>query len=146
MPTVAAQPRTRGLIGRSLALIGSGGLLFAGFRAWTSDGVAGLDLAALDPGGAGQPSVALVLVVLAALPALAALVGDSAWPRLVAAVGASASTLAWVELAPDGALVAGPWSSLGGASLLFIAAAFATGPGVAEDPRPVDGAVGTALS
>ncbi|MBW3578955.1 MAG: archease [Actinobacteria bacterium] len=115
------------MAGRAVALLASAALILAMFLPWTGDGTLALDLGLRSWGRrAGQPTVAFGLVMIAALPSLAAVLGDAAWPRLVAAVAAGGLALSWLAVGPDGGLTAGVVATLIGAVGLLAAAAFAS--------------------
>ncbi|MGH3442583.1 MAG: hypothetical protein ACRDUY_11195, partial [Nitriliruptorales bacterium] len=97
-------PRIVGAAGRALALLAGALFVAAMFLPWTGDGRLALDLGVTGPGeGPAQPTVAVVLVALAAIPSVAALVGNHPAPRVVAAGGGGTLVLAWLAAGPDGA-------------------------------------------
>lgn len=122
--------RAAAAAGRVLAVAGALALVAAGFLPWTRRGGLPLDLGAFTWEAGTQPSVTLVLVVLAALPSLAALVVGWAWPRVVAAVGGAALVLSWLATGSEATLTSGVWTALGGIIALLMAAGLA--------PRPTD--------
>ncbi len=116
------------MAGRAVALLASAALIVAMFLPWTGDGTLALDLGLRSWGQrAGQPTVALGLVTIAALPSLAAVLGDAAWPRLIAAIASGGLALSWLAAGPDGGLTGGVVATLIGAIGLLAAAAFPTG-------------------
>lgn len=125
---------------RTAAVLGAFALVAATFLPWQASGAVPLDLpvalAWREGAGSGQPTVGTVLVALAAVPAVAALVGDRAWPRLLAAVIASALALTWVAAVPDAGLHAGIVVTLAAGGALLVAAASATGRTAPRTPPP----------
>lgn len=119
--------------GRTLALVGAAALVVAMFLPWTGDGRLALDLGLTSIGAASsQPTVALALVGLAALPSIAALVGDHPFPRIIVAGAAAVGVLVWLGAGPDGSLAPGVLAGLAGVVLLSLSAA------LASRPRPED--------
>lgn len=114
--------RVTAMVGRVLAVVGAFAVVAAGFLPWTDRAGLALDLGAFTWKAGAQPTVTLVLVALAALPALAALAVGWAWPRVVAAVGVAALALSWLATGPDAGLTSGVWTALGGAATLLVAA------------------------
>lgn len=129
-----------GPAGRTFALLAAAAQIVSVFLPW-EDEVAGLDLTlrSFDVGVA-QPTVGTVLVLLAALPAVAALVSDVGWPRFVSAAGTGALVLAWIGRGPEGAITVGAAVALGAAVGHLLAAALARGSNVpgAAPRRPGD--------
>lgn len=124
---------TPGRAGRAVALLAAAAQIVAIFLPWTADDVTALEAGLRSAGEAAeQPTVAASLVVLAALPAVAALLGDVGWPRAVAGAGTGGLVLYWLALGPDGHLVPGVLVALAAAVAHIGAAALATGPGAAE--------------
>ncbi|MDX1657495.1 MAG: hypothetical protein R3343_01625 [Nitriliruptorales bacterium] len=123
-------------ISRSVAVLGAFTLVASGFLPWSEDGVVALDLRAVDWEVGAQPTVALVLIVLAALPAVAGVAFDAVWPRLVAAAGAGALVLWWLADADGGTLTSGVWTALAGAVALLLSAGL--GPARRERRRSYD--------
>lgn len=124
------------LIPRTVALLAAGTLVVAMFLPWSAEGRLALDASI---GDGGQPTVATVLVLIAALPAFGALVGDAGWPRLLTGLATAAVVLGWLAAGPDGRLVSGVLTALGAAAGLLLAAALATGEGggaAVDEPRP----------
>lgn len=147
-PTTGAGPRRNergGTAGRTVALLAAGAQIVAVFLPWDPD-VAALDLTLRTfEVGLAQPTVGIVLVLLAALPAVAALVSDVCWPRVVSALGTAALALLWIGRGPEGVITTGIAVALGAAVGQLLAAALATGPRVLGPaprgpgvPRPGD--------
>ena len=105
-----------------LAVLGGLALIVSAFLPWTADGRVALDLG-VGASGRAAPTLALLLIAVAAAGALAGLVG--ARGRLHAGVGAAAAVtvLCWMALGAGVALTAGIWVATGAATLLFLAAA-----------------------
>ncbi len=133
---IAASPTSHsspaGLLGRGVALLASGLQILAAFLPWDAAGTLALDasLQGFQP-GVEQPTVASSLVALAALPALAALVVDSGWPRLLSGVGTAALVVLWLVAGPTG-LPAGVVAAIVAAAGHLVAAALAVGSPPAE--------------
>lgn len=106
-----------------LALAASGAQLVAAFLPWTEDGVVGLDLSLVSDVAPRQPTVGLVLIVLAAAPAVAALVSRRGWVRAVSAVGTGALALGWLAFGTGAALVSGVYVALAATVAHLVAAA-----------------------
>lgn len=126
-------------LGRTLTLLAAGAQVVAVFLPWTHQ-VTALDLSlrGFDI-GVQQPTVGLTLVLLAALPALAALVSGTGWPRAVSGAGTGALALAWLAAGPAGAITTGITVALGAAVGHLWAAAVASGGGrPAAAPRRRD--------
>lgn len=125
----------RGTVGRTVALLAAGAQVVAVFLPW-DPGSAALDLTLRGfEVGLAQPTVGVVLVLLAALPAVAALVSDVGWPRLVSGLGTGGLALLWITRGPEGALTTGIAVALGAAVGHLLAAALASGTGV-PGPAP----------
>lgn len=112
-------------LGRVLAVGGGFALVAAAFLPWTARGVVALDLGALGWGFARQPTVALLLVALAAAAALSGLATGWIWPRLIAAIGGALLVLTWLATGPDATLTNGVWTALGGCVALLLSAGLA---------------------
>lgn len=137
---VAHREEPRGTVGRTVALLAAGAQIVAVFLPWDPQAAA-LDLTLRGfEVGLAQPTVGVVLVLLAALPAVAALVSDVGWPRLVSGLATGALVLLWITRGPEGVLTTGIAVALGAAVGHLLAAALATGPGVPgpapRRPRP----------
>lgn len=129
----ASRPAPGGWLGRTVALLAAGAQVVAVFLPWDPRAAAlDLTLRRFDVGVA-QPTVGAVLVALAALPAIAALMTDAGWPRLVSALGTGALVLTWIARGPEGQITIGVAVALGAAVAHLVAAAVARGPAV---PRP----------
>lgn len=102
------------------------GLIAAAFLPWQADGRVALD-AVLGPWWS-RLTVGLLLVLIAALPAIAALVSARGWPRLVSAVGAATLVLYWLAAGADGAMTSGIATALGATVGLLLAAALPRTP------------------
>ena len=111
--------------GGVLGVVGALALVVAAFLPWTDTGAVAVDLSLRAIDATALPTVGFVVIVVGALPALAALVTPRGWPRTLAAVLAGVTTLAWLGGGPDGALVAGVWTALGACVALLFAAALA---------------------
>ncbi|HEX9888041.1 MAG TPA: alpha-amylase family glycosyl hydrolase, partial [Nitriliruptorales bacterium] len=113
--------------GRPLALLGALALLVSAFLPWAGNGRTGIDLGLLTFGDRlAQPTVGLVLVALAAVPAVAALLHDHGWPRGLTGLAAGALVVVWLAEGPDGAIVPGVAAAMVAVGLLVAAAAVAT--------------------
>lgn len=110
-----------GLPARTLAVLGGLALVAAAFLPWVERGTVALDLGITGVRGT-HPTIAVLLVALAALPSVAALVDDVAWPRWVSAALTGALILGWLGFGPDGSLVAGVATAIAGAVTMFVAA------------------------
>lgn len=110
--------------GTVVTLLAAGAQVLAGFHRWDVLGRVGLDV----PLVAAVPSllnVGTALLVLAALPSLAALVTAGGWPRFVSAVGTAGLVLWWVATGPAGPVAAGVWLAVGATCAHLVAAALA---------------------
>lgn len=115
--------------GRPLALVASSLAVLSAFLPWAADGRVGIDVrAAADaPLDLGPVSLGLIAIVVAAVPAVAAVGSDRAWPRLVAATAGASLVLTWLALGPDGALAPGVVAAMAAAVGWLYAAALARG-------------------
>ncbi len=129
-----------GLLGRTLAVVGSLLLLAAAFLPWDEAGQVALDLGLLSWGTElSQPTVAIVLVAIAALPALTALVNDRSWPRALAGLASAILLVTWLASGPDGTITAGILTAAAATITLWFATALATNtptPAPTASPRP----------
>lgn len=127
-PSVTSGRTPPGRAGRTVALAAAAAQVVAIFLPWTADDLTALGAGLRSAGErAEQPTVAVALVLLAALPAVAALVGDVGWPRAVSGAGTGGLVLYWLALGPDGHLVPGVLVALAAAVAHIGAAALATG-------------------
>lgn len=125
----------RDLMVRSLAAGAGIALVLSSFLPWTAEGRVPLDIGLLAFDGTAQPTVALTLVFLGALPAVAALTGARGWPRLVAGAGGGGLVVAWLAAGPQAALAAGVWVALGACVVLFFTAAASPAPDRSSRPE-----------
>lgn len=135
--TGAGRPRRepRGTLGRTVALLAAGAQIVAVFLPW-DPGAAALDLTLRSfEVGVAQPTVGILLVLLAALPAVAALISDVGWPRLVSGLGTAALVLLWITRGPEGVITTGIAVALGAAVGHLLGAALASGSRV-PGPAP----------
>ena len=121
--TLPPLPRYRAHL--TLTLLASGAQVFAAFHHWHPDGgTVAVDLALRSP-GSSLGTVGTLLLVLAAIPALAALVTPSGWSCLVSAFTTGVLVLAWVGLGPVGPVAGGVWIAAGAVCGHLVAAALA---------------------
>ncbi len=122
----ARRRRRRARAARTLAVLGSGAQIVAVFLPWDATGRSALDLGLRSLGErADQPTVALVLVALAAVAVVPALVRDTTTPPLVAGAGGAAIGLAWIVAGPAGDVPTGAVVALGASAVLLLAGATA---------------------
>ncbi|MBW3657396.1 MAG: hypothetical protein KY457_02085 [Actinobacteria bacterium] len=115
----------RSRAGVALTLLASGAQVLAAFHHWHPDGdVVAVDLALRTP-ASPLGSVGVLLLVLAAVPALAALAIPSGWPRGLSAFATGVLVLAWVGLGPVGPVATGVWLAAGAVCGHLVAAALA---------------------
>lgn len=120
------RPR-RGWVGRTLALLASGGLVAAAFLPWEDAGTTALHLGLRSLGeGTEQPTIALGLVGLAALAAIPALIDDSGLPRLIAGAGTAGLATIVVVWGVGDTTSSGALTAFAGGVLLLAASALAT--------------------
>lgn len=139
--------------GQLVSFVAAGAQIMSIFLTWTAAGATALTIGLPGTGAGGQPTVATVLVVLAALPAVAALIGDAGWPRGVSGLATGALVLVWLGFGPDGQLTPGVLTALGAGIGHLGAAAVATGtrrdagePSAPASPREdTDGRAGHRL-
>lgn len=104
-------------------MLGGVGQIVAVFLPWDATGRTALDLGLRSLGeDAGQPTVAIVLVALAAVAAVPALVRDAATPPAVSAAAGAALGLVWVVAGPAGGVPTGVVVALGASAALLLAA------------------------
>lgn len=127
MSQVRAHPADPALdsVAGVLALLASLAQVAAAFLTWTSTGFAALDLSLVSTQDPTPPTIGMVLIALAALPAVAVLRSRRGWPRVVSALGTGALVLGWLGTGPDAALVDGVWVAIGATVGHLVAAALA---------------------
>jgi SHS2 domain-containing protein len=136
---MSGRPSRSSGVGRALALLASGAQIVAAFLPWAADGRTAFDLGVRSLGaGSEQPTVALLLVVLAAIPAVPALIGDAGLPRGVSAAVTAALVIGWLAAGPDGALTSGVLVAIGATVGHLAGAALALGGPAEVAPRPRD--------
>ncbi|MBW3621244.1 MAG: hypothetical protein KY461_13445 [Actinobacteria bacterium] len=127
-PPFASGPPLR-RAGTVLTLLASALQVLSAFHRWDPElGHVGLDIGLRGgpaPAEPGLVTIGAVLLVLAALPALAALVTVRGWPRAMSAVATAALVLAWISLGPVGSVPPGVWLAAAGACGHLVAAALA---------------------
>lgn len=129
-PLTAATGSLASLAGAALALVSSGAQVLAAFHHWrpldaeVDAGAVALDVA-LTSSGASPLSLGTALLVVAALPAVAAVVSPRGWPRTVSAAATALLVLWWVALGPVGTVAAGVWLAAGSVCGHLVAAALA---------------------
>lgn len=137
-PPTATAGTPVGVPGRGLALLASALQLAAAFLPWAGDGRTALDLGLVTFGGdLVQPTVAVALVVLAAVPALGAVLGDRGAWRGLSAVGTAALVIAWLAAGPDGSFATGVVVALAAVGVHLLAAALARGAVATTPPGEV---------
>jgi hypothetical protein len=120
----SARPATR-TVGGVATLAAAAAQVVTAFLAWAADGTTAVDLPLVTSNGATLPTIGLILIGLAAVPAVAVLTSRRGWPRLVSAVATAALVLWWLLQGRDAALVPGVWTAIGATTGHFLAAALA---------------------
>jgi SHS2 domain-containing protein len=126
------------MLGRACALLAALGQVVAAFLPWTADGHLAIDLGIPSLGEtATQPTVATALILLAAVAAVPALLGDWGVPRALSGLATGLLTIVWLAGGPDGAFATGVIVALAASVVHLIAAALATGgAAVAPGQKP----------
>jgi SHS2 domain-containing protein len=136
----SARPRRAEAIGRALALLSALTLVAAAFLPWDEEATLAVDLGVRSLGaGAEQPTVAVILIAVAAVAAIPALVGDRGAPRGLAGLAIAALVIVWLASGPDGVLATGVVVALAGVTGLLLAAALATAHPASKAPDSDDG-------
>jgi SHS2 domain-containing protein len=142
--STARRRRRRAGVSRTLALLGGGAQVTAAFLPWDDTGRVALDLGVRSLGdGAEQPTVAVVLVVLAAVAAVPPLVRAVALAPLLSGLATAGLALGWLAVVDPDGVPSGVVVALAAAAGLLLAAGLArSGAEVPTEaaPTPSDAA------